>query len=211
MFNTGSWKQKAGLMALGSIFTIVGMMFSPVTAQKDKFGKIECTELTVVDPVTGGIRSILGGNDVGGEIEVYGNDRKCKVRLSVLVNGGRINVLGPDEESGVSLLAPANLASVLVSGKELAVRLSMDGEHGGRVEVSDTAGKPVAGLTVDEHGGRVVVYDSELKSAASLGVQDGGGRVEVWNKDGESRGGLWVNKDGNGVVSTRDENGWHHR
>ena len=39
MFNTGNWKQKAGLMALGSVFTIIGMLFAigmlpSVTAQK---------------------------------------------------------------------------------------------------------------------------------------------------------------------------------
>ncbi len=42
-----TWKQKAGLMALGSIFTIIGMLLSPITAQQDKFGDIECTSLKI--------------------------------------------------------------------------------------------------------------------------------------------------------------------
>lgn len=46
MFSTTTWKQKAGLMALGSIFTIIGMLLSPISAQKDKLGEIECEFLT---------------------------------------------------------------------------------------------------------------------------------------------------------------------
>ena len=51
MFSTSKWKQRAGLTALGSIFTIIGMFFAieflpSVTAQKDKFPDIECTSLT---------------------------------------------------------------------------------------------------------------------------------------------------------------------
>ena len=43
-----TWKQKAGLMALGSIFTIVGMLLSPLKAQQNyKFGEIECESLKV--------------------------------------------------------------------------------------------------------------------------------------------------------------------
>ena len=59
MFNAGNWKQKAGLMGSHSVFTIIGMLFAirmfapgtvqPVTAQRDKFGDIECTSLKVVD------------------------------------------------------------------------------------------------------------------------------------------------------------------
>lgn len=47
MFNTTSWKEKAGLMALGSFFTIIGLMLSPITAEQDKFGEIECESLKV--------------------------------------------------------------------------------------------------------------------------------------------------------------------
>lgn len=42
-----NWKQKAGLMALGSIFTIIGMLLSPISAQKDTFREIQCEKLTV--------------------------------------------------------------------------------------------------------------------------------------------------------------------
>ena len=68
MFNTGSWKQKAGLMALGSVFTIIGMLFAigmlpSVTAQRDKFGDIECTQVTLIDSLTGKQRNL--GNYTG--------------------------------------------------------------------------------------------------------------------------------------------------
>ena len=47
MFSTTTWKQKLGLMALGSVFTIIGMLLSPITAQQDKFGDVECENLKV--------------------------------------------------------------------------------------------------------------------------------------------------------------------
>ncbi len=34
-------------MALGSIFTIIGLLLSPISAQKEKFGDIECESLKV--------------------------------------------------------------------------------------------------------------------------------------------------------------------
>lgn len=202
-------------MAFGGVLVFLGMlgaMMSPLTAKWDKFGKIECTELTVVGSATGEVRSIVGADKNGGVIELYGNDGKHKVRLGVFIDGGWVDVLGPDGNSGVSLLVPANLATVTLSDRtnENLVKLTVIDEHGGGVVVSDITGKPAAQLSVDEHGGRVVVWGGVHKSAAGLAVQDGGGRVEVWDKHGESRGGLWVNKDGNGVVSTRDENGWYH-
>ena len=49
MFRIQNWKQALGLMALGSVFTIIGMLLSPVTVHRDKFGVIECTQLKVVD------------------------------------------------------------------------------------------------------------------------------------------------------------------
>ena len=61
MFRIQNWKVKldyAGLgCQFGSLCVKMGMLASPVTAQRDKFGEIECTKLTVVD---GGMVSILG-------------------------------------------------------------------------------------------------------------------------------------------------------
>ena len=37
-----NWKNSLACASFGSIFTIFGMIFSPIDAQRDKFGEIEC-------------------------------------------------------------------------------------------------------------------------------------------------------------------------
>ena len=42
-------KQKLAYIAIGGVLVVTGMIISPLNSQKDKFGEIECTMLTVVD------------------------------------------------------------------------------------------------------------------------------------------------------------------
>ena len=50
-------KQKLQYIVVGGVIGVLGMLIgmtvSPLSAQRDKFGEIECTKLTVVDSVTG--------------------------------------------------------------------------------------------------------------------------------------------------------------
>ena len=71
---------------IGSLLT--ALLVSPVTAQRDKFGEIECTNLRVVD---------------GGGVSVWGKDGKLKVVLGFDALGGRVNVNDGDGKPSVSL------------------------------------------------------------------------------------------------------------
>ncbi|MDE0184019.1 MAG: hypothetical protein OXP71_01030 [Candidatus Poribacteria bacterium] len=99
MFRIQNWKRALGLIALGSVFTIIGMSLSPVTAQRDKFGDIECTRLTVVD-ATGKIRVAIGIIDSDGYVKVNGKDGKSAT-LSISEHGGRVQISGKGEGAAV--------------------------------------------------------------------------------------------------------------
>ena len=51
VFSTQDWQIKLVYAGFGFLFAVIGMLLSPVTAQRDKFGEIECRRLTVVDAV----------------------------------------------------------------------------------------------------------------------------------------------------------------
>lgn len=74
---------------IGSLLT--ALLVSPVTAQKDKFGEIECTKLTVVDEA-GQQNVVIAGGENGGLVTVSGKDGKPAVDLRAYVHGGFIVV-----------------------------------------------------------------------------------------------------------------------
>ena len=74
MYKLQNWKTKLVYIGFGSFFgclcTIMGMLVSPVTAQRDKFGDIECTSLRIVDK-NGKWKASLGVDEHGGYMRVY--------------------------------------------------------------------------------------------------------------------------------------------
>ena len=59
MFTSKDWTIKLVYAGFGFLFAVIGMLLSPVTAQRDKFGEIECRLLTVVN-APGRPRVVLG-------------------------------------------------------------------------------------------------------------------------------------------------------
>ncbi len=107
MFRIQNWKQALGLMALGSVFTFVGMLLSPVTAQRDKYGEIECTKLTIVDS-KGNERVLLTNegfikieNENGTVSSIRGGDIRTYY-LTIEQNGMPIARLGRDDKNFVA-------------------------------------------------------------------------------------------------------------
>lgn len=107
MFNTVNWKQKAGFMALGSVFTIFGVLFTigllpSVTAQRYNFQDIVCTSLSVVDE-NGEARLRLNTDEYGGRVGVLGKDGKSKAYMIIDKYGGYVAAQGKDGESAATL------------------------------------------------------------------------------------------------------------
>ena len=107
-------RNKLGYIALGGLLMLIGMLassaFMPsLFADKDKFGEIECTKLTViggeviVSGKDGKTKVLLGGTTSGGAVGVVGNDGKMKVSLGVMKRGGHAGVMGNDGKWKASL------------------------------------------------------------------------------------------------------------
>lgn len=100
-----NWKAALACSALGSYFTILGMLVSPLEADRDKFGEIECTKLTVVGDK--GIPLIeLNSNHRRGSILVnHENENFGYVFIGVdywiRSQGGFISVVGRNGENAM--------------------------------------------------------------------------------------------------------------
>ncbi|MDE0187015.1 MAG: hypothetical protein OXP71_16360 [Candidatus Poribacteria bacterium] len=143
MLNTTSWKEKAGLMALGSFFTIVGLMLSPITAEQDKFGGIECELLLIDDETDNGLTVITGGMihiaDSRGGV-------KLTLRMPIDLNGDVKTIF---DHSGLSRVAFREAERV---------GIGID-KHGGYVTVNGRS-KGYAIMGINEKGnGAKSTYD----------------------------------------------------
>lgn len=174
--------EKLAYLLSGGLLVAVGMALSPVTAQKDKFGEIECTKLTVVDE--DGIARVLICTDLLAAVM----DDSDSIRLRVLADklSSSVEVRGEDGESSVLLGIDA---------------------LGGRVDVGGKDGKSRVVLRTDANGGLVTARGKDGKSKAGLSIGDHGGRVDVTGK-GEGMATMGVNDYGNGAMSTWDKNGY---
>ena len=200
MLTLQNWKSKLVYIGFGSFFgclcTIIGMLASPVTAQKDKFGEIECTGLTVVD---------------GGRVEVLGPDGKSGVTLLGLEDSGHVDVHGKQG----SFLSEVTISNSEVGG-DITLRrpngqtIMMLGEvpifGGGQVSVHGKDGRAAVLLTVKESGGLVEVWGKNDVALAALGCNEHGGRVAARGRDRQSWVYIYINENG-GFVETIDNKG----
>ena len=84
---------------IGSLLT--ALIVSPITAQRDKFGTIQCDQLEVVD-ADGVVGVVLSIGEHGGRIDVVKDDIS-KVVLHITEHGGVAAVRDNDGKLGVSL------------------------------------------------------------------------------------------------------------
>ena len=143
-------RNKLSYIALGGLLMLIGMLASSVFmpslfAQRDKFGDIECTSLTVVD---------------GGDVIILGKDGKLGAVLSVNEHGGIVSISGKDGKSGAWLGVyehGGDLAAYDRFGK-IRAQLGVT-EHGGIVTVFGK-GEGKAGMGINEYGnGAVSTWD----------------------------------------------------
>ena len=201
-------REKFRYMAFGGALVFLGMlgaMMSPLTAEKDKFGEIECTRLTVVD-ADGKTRVNLTTDEYGGVVDAYGNDGLSGAALGVNEYGGSVRAFGKDNDAAV-LYVDESGGVVSAFGKhgKLGASLSAD-ESGGVVSAFGKDGKSLAALAIRESGGGIVFARSKDGGGASLGVHADGGYVQVDSK-GEGRVAIEINKYGDGDITIYDKNG----
>ena len=137
MFSSEHWQIKLVYAGFGFLFAVIGMLLSPVTAQRDKFGEIECTRLTVVD-ANGKTGVILTVDEHGGVVSAIGKDGKSGALLGINEHGGTVGTYGKDGKprAGFGVY-----------------------EHGGHVEVRGK-GEGAAVMSINEYGnGAVSTWD----------------------------------------------------
>ena len=121
-------KQKLAYIALGGVLMLIGMIVSscvlmPSVAQRqrEKFGDIECTSLTVVDEDRKAMTVIMPefnvltekGNGTiwttfrehGGEISITDVDQRTQLRLGINEHGGYVYVEGKSKGSAIMGIA----------------------------------------------------------------------------------------------------------
>ena len=97
MFSSQHWQLKLAYAGFGSLFTIIGMLLSPVTAQK-AFETIKCSKLEVLD-AEGTARVTIFTDDQGGVVTAYGKEGHSEASLRAEEDGGRVAVVGKDGQT----------------------------------------------------------------------------------------------------------------
>lgn len=189
MFSGEHWQIKLAYAGFGALLLFIGMMLSPVTAQRDKFGEIECTGLTIFDEA--GVARVRlganehGGGERGGHLDILDDNGRSLVSAYTNEYGGRVNLFGFKN------------TNMLLMGMN---------KEGVDLHVMKDILKGVT-ITVDEHGGVFNSIGNDGKSRVRLGIDRYGGVIKVQGK-GEGAAVMGINEYGNGVVSTWDKNGY---
>lgn len=179
-------KQRLAHIAIGGVLVAFGMIISPLNAQKDKFGEIECTKLTVVDET--GTVITLTSKEQGGAVYVYGKyTLKPLLILTADEDGGSVSAYGQNGQNAVYLGADADGGSVSTYGQDgqTGVRLGSNTD-GGSVNVY-CDGIEWLGLYAKTHarGGAIGVSGKDGKTRCLLGVTESGdGTLGLWNNNG---------------------------
>lgn len=97
MFSGQHWQIKLVYAGFGSLFTIIGMLFPPVTAQKP-LDTIQCSKLVVLD-AEGTAQVTISTDDQGGIVTAYGKNGHSEASLRAEEDGGRVAVVGKDGQT----------------------------------------------------------------------------------------------------------------
>lgn len=175
MFNSNNWQVKLVYAGFGGFLMLVGMVLSPVTAQREKFGEIVCTKLSVVDRA--GVPRVVLSTNVYDGLHA-GRNKRIVTITSGEIGGSKIEAFG--EHGGrASLSTIHGFAEVAARGIDGAARLVP-----GSVYCDDDDGTPLTRLRATEHGGRVDVFGKSKGTAVMKIDEHGNGVVSTWDKNG---------------------------
>ena len=225
MFNSQDWKIKLLYIGFGMFFgclcTIIGMLSSPATAERNKFEEIECTKLTLIDPLTGKTTADLRTERHGARLYLFGGkDNGGGARIAVDKDGGKLYMFSNEKigstHVSVSLGTSADGTGVVkVNHKNGGHTFISATDDGGYVSIYGAKHNKelasIAGSDVGESGVITVSrYDNGKEAGAvQLSANKNGGRLSIYGKtDHSSRVVVGINEYGNGVVSTWDKNGY---
>ena len=181
---------------VGALFATVVCSFFPlgVESQENRFGKITCTGLEVVNEH--GIPLVeLGQHPNGGFIEVKKDSETPLeswegggVRISATHTGGYVTVYSE------------SLLGIDLDGSKRQVAIFGEGISGGGQVL----------MQIDKYGGKVAVFGKgETGGQAELHVNGYGGRITAIGKGGKAgRADMGINIYGRGVFSALDMNGY---
>lgn len=179
---------------IGSLLTT--LLVSPVTAQRDKFGAIECRSLTVVDEAgitriilttdfhdthKPGVVKIIGSKSSGGSVLLYDSFESTDAIPTVFIgnenNGGFVSVNGNDFYHRAEI--PDDMAIPAM------VKLSV-GPIGGLIKVNNKHALSKLELSSDNKG--FYFADKGNYSSALIGANEAGGFVFTKDKYGQVKG-----------------------
>ena len=219
---------KLAYIAIGGTLVALGMIISPLNAQKDNFGKIKCTGLEIIDSDTGDALISLGIGERGVFIDFRSrNYRNYEDALSTRILPGSAIFSSPYGHIAIGATDDSDGYFIRIADKTTfnqQVRLGVDANSGfvslfdndGKLRTKLTADKLGGGLAVFGNndrpgilvssvegggGGAVSIHGNEGEVAAILGTSENGGLLSVYRKEGGVAAFLRADRDG-GLVCT---------
>ena len=115
MFSSQHWQIKLVYATFGLLCAVIGMLLSPVTAQK-AMETIQCSRLEVVD-AEGTVRVTITTDEQGGVVTAHGKNGHSEASLRVEEDGGRVAVVGKDGQTRAFLFTDGHTGRVGTADK----------------------------------------------------------------------------------------------
>ena len=205
------YREKLGYMILGGMIGVfglaVGLCVSPLQGSPEmpdaEFETITCRKIMVVDSDGKNTVTLVPGN-----ISLNSSEGSFAY---MLVDGAKawLQLHGGNADGHLEIMSFESGGYISISGREGRVIMDLMPGYPGGFFVDD-GGKTRVEMTGDNDGGRITVYDRDGERRGYVGVNDYGGRVVMFgNGLNNARAILGVNKNGDGIASTWDKNGYH--
>ena len=154
-------RERLKYMVIGGVLSVavllIGMAVSPLTAQRDRFGDVTCTSLSVVDKDGKKVVQIFSGQE-GGFVAILDKAEKLKATISAEKGGGAVLVYDSEQLPVVAMMMTELGNQISISSKNGSAYMKI-GEYGGRVGILGK-GKGEAVMAVNEYGnGAVSTWD----------------------------------------------------
>lgn len=168
MFSREHWQIKLTYAGFGAFLLFIGMMLSPVTAQRDKFGDIECKSVSIVNHIGEKVVVLDSDDERGGSLEISDKNGKALVLLSSNNAGGYLALLDGKRMRIMVGLIPflkeevGHIYGVSIFDDSFNnVATIMEHKYGGSVHLSGKTGsKGKAIMGINEYGsGELGLFD----------------------------------------------------